>query len=374
MALQNLQYQKVFRNREEMLTHLQTFDLEIKPTVGIWYLSSGPSRFHESYGKELTIPERLEVVAEMAQVGVKGIEAHYGVEINPENLHLYQQLQKETGIKISGIGPHTFYNKEYEFGTLSNPISKHRDSATKKFIEVLKFAKAIGADAVGLWPGIDGYTYSYGNLYYQMWENFEGALADAMDEVAGVMVRIESKPCEPIPNNIYRTTSDALILARDIENRLTNPINRKLLADGFCLVGMQPEIGHIRMGYEDTPYAFSRICREGRMSHPHFNSQPLGNYDQDLNVGVVEWEQAEAGLLALKMVGFKEYIGIDINPERMSPLKAIEVNIRVLEVMKERIDNLPYEKLLDCYYHPDENRGEFELLNAEMMRINLPIR
>ncbi|NLI70338.1 MAG: xylose isomerase [Firmicutes bacterium] len=369
MGLQNLQYQKKFLNREEMLRHLQEFRLEIKPTVGVWSLTPSGGRFHEPYGAEVSIPERIKMIGEMAEIGVRGLEAHYGPEINEDNLHLYKQLEKDTGIRISGIGPHTFYNREYEFGTLSNPVARYRDRATEKLIRVLRLVKEADADACGLWPGIDGYTYPYGHLYYQMWENFEGALADAMDEVPGVMVRIETKPYEPIPNNIYRTISDGLILARDVEARLSNPVNRRLLEQGYCLVGMQPEIGHIRMGYEDTPCAFARICREGRMSHPHFNSQPLGNYDQDLNVGVVEWDQAEAGLLALKMAGFREYIGIDINPERMPIRKAMEINIRVLEIMNERINNLPYERMLDCYYSPEKNRGEMELILAEGMRI-----
>jgi xylose isomerase len=366
--MQDLRYQKQFRNREEMLAHLKGFKLEIKPAVGMWSLSSGGSRFHEPYGKNLTIPERVELAAELSRSGLKAVEAHYGIEINEEYLPLYERLEKETGVRVVSIGPHTFYNKEHEFGTLSNPCAKTRDAATKYFIEILNFAKKINADAVGLWPGIDGYTYPYGHPFYQMWKFFEDALAEAMDEAPGMMVRLEPKPYEPIPNNIYRTTADALLLARDIEARLTNPVNRKLLDEGFCLVGMQPEIGHIRMGYEDTPYAFARICREGRMSHPHFNSQPLGNYDQDLNVGVVEWDQTEAGLLALKMVGFNEYIGFDVNPERVPPKKSVENCIRVLNIMNERIERLPYERLLDCYYSPEANRGEIEMILAENMR------
>lgn len=59
---------------------------------------------------------------------------------------------------------------------------------------------------------------------------------------------------------------------------------------------------------------------EGRLAHVHMNSQPLGNYDQDLNVGVVEWQQAEGVMYSLKMAGYEEYFGIDINPERM-PVK-----------------------------------------------------
>ena len=51
---------------------------------------------------------------------------------------------------------------------------------------------------------------------------------------------------------------------------------------------MNPEIGHVLMGYEDLAYAYSWPLSEGRLAHVHCNSQPLGNYDQDLNVGAFE--------------------------------------------------------------------------------------
>lgn len=35
-----------------------------------------------------------------------------------------------------------------------------------------------------------------------------GALAECLDEVPGVRIGLETKPYEPIPNNIYRTTGD----------------------------------------------------------------------------------------------------------------------------------------------------------------------
>jgi xylose isomerase len=60
-----------------------------------------------------------------------------------------------------------------------------------------------------------------------------------------------------------------------------------------------------------------RIARESRLSHIHVNSQPLGNYDQDLNVGVVSWQDTEALLYALKAIGYREHFGIDVNPEHM---------------------------------------------------------
>jgi len=202
-------------------------------------------------------------------------------------------------------------------------------------------------------------------MFYQMWDWFEGAMAECLDEVPGVRIGLETKPYEPVPNNIYRTTGDGLLMARDVEARLKNPVNRKLLSEGHCLVGFQPEIGHILMGYEVLPQAYLRIAREGRLSHIHVNSQPLGNYDQDLNVGVVSWQDTEALLYSLKAIGYREHYGVDINPEHMPVLDAIRINARALQIMKERIDSLPHEKIIECYYQPEKNRGGLETILAE---------
>jgi xylose isomerase len=364
----DLRYQKARRSREELLKHLQTFEVEPKFSVGIWFFAPGGGRFHDAYTEPKSIPERLEIAAEMAKFGVKGIEAHYPTEVNEENLHLYKRLEKETGIRLVLIAPFIFFDRAFEFGSLSNPYEASRQKAYETTVKTLRMVQQAEADLCVVWPGIDGYTYPLGNLYYEMWDRFEDSLAAAMDAVPGVRVAIEPKPYEPAPNNIYRTTADALIMAQDVESRLKAPRNLDLLAQGHALVGVNPEIGHVRMGYEDCPYAYSRAARGGRLAHTHWNSQPLGNYDQDLNVGVVEWQQAEALLYALKMIGYKGYLGLDLNPERMPVLKSIEINTTVMRIMNERINALPHERILDCYFDPNNHRGELEMILAESMR------
>ena len=364
-ALADLRYQKIHRTPEQLLAQLSGFSLDLKLTVGIWYFAPGGGRFHDRYVPDMSIPERLELAAEMARYGVKGIEAHYPSEVNPENLHLYKKLEKEAGIRLVGLGPDSFARKAFEFGTLANPDRKKREEAKKTLVEALKLVKESGATHMGLWPGNDGFLYPLGTIYYDQWDWYEGALAECLDEVPGVRIGLESKPYEPVANNIYRTTGDGLVMAADVEARLANPVNRALLAQGHCIVGFQPEVGHILMGYEVLPYAFMRIARQGRLSHIHMNSQPLGNYDQDLNVGVVSWQDTEALMYSLKAIGYKEYFGIDINPEHMPVLEAVKINARALQIMNERVDSLPHEKLLECFYDPEKNRGGIEMILAE---------
>lgn len=361
-------YQKKIFDREELLKHMNSFSLDLKISVGIWYFAPSGGRFHDAYVPPKTIEERIEIAAGMTKYGVRAIEAHYPNEVNEENYHLYEMLEKETGIVLQSCYPAIFYPKEYEFGSLSNPIRKYREKAIKTVVDCFKFAKEKKLHHAGIWPGIDGYTYSLGTNFYDMWDRFESAVALALDEVPGIICAIEPKPYEPVPNNIYRTTSDGLIACKDIEDKLKNKINRTMLDKGIPLMGMQPEIGHIRMGGEDTPYAIARCLKQGRLFNTHWNSQPLGNYDQDLNVGVVEWQQAEAMLYILKMAGYKEYFGIDINPERMPVEKAIEINSLALHIMNEKINNLPHEKLIEAYFDPENNRGEMEMIYIDSMR------
>ena len=360
-------YQSQRKSKEEIIKHLNTYNLDIKISVGIWYFTPGAGRFHEAYVDNKDIPDRLEMACGLAKYGVAGIEAHYPLEVNEDNVNLYKKLEEETGIKLISCYPSIFYPKEYEFGSLSNPMDKYRNKAIDTLIKNLKFVKDNNLHHAGIWPGIDGYAYSLGTDYYDMWDRFEEAVAIAMDEVPEIPVAIEPKPYEPAPNNIYRTTADGLIACRDIESRLKNKQNLNLIKEGYKLVGMQPEIGHVRMGFEDTPYAISRTLRQGRLFHTHWNSQPLGNYDQDLNIGVIEWQQAEAMLYVLKMYGYSEYFGIDINPERMQVEKAIKINSYVLNKMNERINKLPHERIFEAYYSPEDSRGTIEEILAEFM-------
>ncbi|MHA1784265.1 MAG: xylose isomerase, partial [Candidatus Helarchaeota archaeon] len=196
--------------------------------------------------------------------------------------------------------------------------------------------------------------------YNWMWDNFENSMAQAMDAVPGVRIAIEPKPYEPIPNNIYRTTAEGILAATRIEKKLKNPENKVLLDQGRSLVALNPEIGHVRMGFEPLAAAFSLIGKHGKLAHTHWNSQPLGNYDQDLNVGVVGIEETYALLYSLKQMGYEEFFGIDIFPERIPYDMALKINIDVIKKMISKIDSLPHEEIINCYLDPVNNRGKLE--------------
>jgi xylose isomerase len=362
--LKDLSYQSKARSPEILLDNLSR-DLRLRTSVGIWYFTPGGGRFHDRFVPEATIEERLEMAAGMAALGITGIEAHYPFEINEENAHLYRRLEEEAGIRVVAIPFSHFFEPMFEFGSLSSPNADARDRAIEITIGGLRMVEEMGANCAISWPGMDGYRYLHGKPFITMWDLFEGALAEAMDEVPGVRIAIEPKPYEPASNNIYRTTAEGVLASQRIEARLANPENVRLLDEGFALMGLNPEVGHVKMGFEMLPAAFSLVAMEGRLMHTHWNSQPDGNYDQDNNVGVVNMPETEALLYSLWALGYDEYFGIDVFPEKMPVHRAIELNVKALDKMKSRISRLPHERILECHLDPSNHRGDLEEILIE---------
>ena len=371
MEWTDLTPQKAQRSEEEMLRHLRQTRLKPRFSAGVWYFNPAPSRFHEAYGEKATIEETLRRVAQMYDSGLIDhtfrLEAHYPNEVNWDNLHLYKELEKETGIKLITAIPWLFYEKRYRFGSLSNPDHRVREHAIQRVAETLELNRELDTGFAVLWPGIDGYENPFAQDHYGMWERFESGLATAMDQVPGVRVALEPKPYEPRGNNIYRNTANGLLMAREVEARLTAPLNKEALEGGHALVGLNPEVGHVLMGHEDLGYSLASILREGRLMHTHWNSQPLGNYDQDLNVGVLGLNQTLSALLVLKMHNYQGYYGIDINPERMPVERALALNMNSLETCAAIVDRLDAEALVTAIYRPHQHPGLAEHLLTQAL-------
>jgi len=362
MAFQDLRAQGKRMSFDARIKHMGEFSLDLKFSAGVWFFAPGGGRFHDKYVEKYTMEEIMEIAAGLRKYGLCGLEAHYPNEVSEDNLDLWKQFIRDTGVRLVMLAPNIFFEAQYEFGALSSPIPKARRSAIKRATRTLAISKELDVDIVVTWPGIDGYENPFGVDLQAARHRFCTGLAEAMDAVPGVRVAEEPKPYEPRGHILYGTTPEALLMCQKTEGLLKNPKNQRLLKQGHAMLGMNPEVGHVLMGFEDLPNALGLIMEYGRLAHTHWNAQPLGNYDQDLNVGVVAPEQAEAGLYALKMYGYQGYFGMDINPERMPVDRALINCMDALKAMNDRIDSLDHEAVLWATENPDKARGYIEAL------------
>jgi xylose isomerase len=369
MGLVDLRPQAARRSPEQLLHHLKHFDLDMKFSTGIWCFSPSASRFHEQYAPTLSIEQRLEIVSRLKEYGLKGLEAHYPNEINYDNLELWKQFAHDTGIRLITIIPLLFWDKKFEWGSLSNPLPEVHREAIERTKEALALNRQLETDFAVVWQGIDGYENAFGIDFPAMRDRFIDALAEAMDAVAGIRIAFEPKPYEPRGHMLFGTTAEGMLLCNKVESLLRAHDNHRILNEGHALCCMNPEIGHVLMGFEDLPAAFSWPLSEGRLAHVHVNSQPLGGYDQDLNAGVISPEQLESLLYILKMHSYRGYIGIDINPERMPAETALQISMDALRSANDRINELNHESVLYAVNHPDRARGWLE---AYLLRMHAP--
>ena len=369
MALVDLRDQSVSRTPEQMIRHLQSFELDLKFSAGIWFFSPFASRFHDKYKPDIDLERRFEIAASLKDYGLSALEAHYPNEVNEENVHLWKTFQQETGIRLLTVIPLLFYDPDFEFGSLSSPIETVRQAAIDRTARSLFLAREVDADFSVVWPGIDGYENPFGIDLAAMRRRFAEGLAEAMDRSPGVRIAFEPKPYEPRGRIIYGLTPEGILLGHQVESMLSSEENRQLLDEGHRLLCMNPEIGHVLMGFEDLPYALSWPLSEGRLAHIHCNAQPLGNYDQDLNVGVISPEQLEAGLYTCKMHGYTGYFGIDVNPERMPVDVALKNSMDAMRAANDRINELDHAQIIEAAENPHRHRGWIE---AHLIRARAP--
>ncbi len=360
MPLVDLRSQSAIRSPEELVRHLQSYELDLKFSAGIWFFSPADSRFHGKYKPDLDLDKRFEIAANLQDYGLSALEAHYPNEINEKNVDQWQRFAKDTGIRLLTVIPLLFYDPIFEFGSLSSPIESARRTAIERTKRSLELAREVEADFSVVWPGIDGYENPFGIDMVAMRKRFVDGLVEAMDAAPGVRIAFEPKPYEPRGRILYGLTPEGVLLGHQVEASLRNPENRALLDEGHRLLCMNPEIGHLLMGFEDLPYALSWPLSEGRLAHIHCNSQPLGNYDQDLNVGVISPEQLEAGLYTLKMYSYDGYFGIDVNPERMPVDVALKNSMDAIRAANDRINDLDHDRIVEVTQRPDTDRGWLE--------------
>lgn len=360
MPFVDLRAQAASRTPDELVRHLQNFELKLDFTAGIWFFTPPDSRFHGRYKENLDLEQRLEIAASLENYGLVALEAHYPNEINENNLDLWQKFSRDTGIRLCTVIPLLFYDRQFEFGSLSNPLDGPRRAAIERTQQALQMTREVNADFSVMWAGIDGYENPFGIDMVAFRKRFADGIAEAMDAVPGVRIAFEPKPYEPRGRILYGLTPEGVMLGQQVESRLQSAENRRLLDEGHSLFCLNPEIGHVLMGMEDLPYALSWPLSEGRLAHTHWNSQPLGNYDQDLNVGVISPEQMEAGLYTLKMHGYEGLFGIDINPERMPVDVALKNSMDALRAANDRINGMDHAAIVEATTRPDTHRGWIE--------------
>jgi xylose isomerase len=294
----------------------------VKNSVGIWSFGANATRFmpggyHQQEGQEDMPTKVRRVVAGLGEL-VDGYEFHYPGEINEKNINRIKKALGPADIYCIALG--IFNDPKYALGSFINPDKKLRKEAiatTKKGIEL---AAAAGSKFI-IWPGGEGYNYSFQIPYVEVWDNFINAIAEVMSHAnsLGVTMFLEHKNSEPAMRILLRDIGMTMYVINKVKEKGVDTTNLKVNMDWQ----------HLIMNGEPLAEYASLLASEKLLGHQHGNSG-WGNFDDDNMVGASYFMQTLELALALRRYGYGqngERVGFDLFPYTEDQVAAVKRSI-----------------------------------------------
>ncbi len=260
-------------NLDDVLKKLQAFNIAIPS----WALGTGGTRFgrFSGGGEPRSLEEKIEDVGAIHALNrsSNSISLHIPWDI-PSNADAIKAVAAQHGLRFDAVNSNTFQDQKdqqlsYKYGSLHHADKAVRKQAVEHNIEVIKYGKELGSNALSVWLA-DGSNFP-GQLNFRT--AFQNTL-ESLQEIYAALpddwkVWVEYKPYEP---NFYSTTigdwGQSLLLAN------------KLGPKASTLV----DLGH-HLPNTNIEQIVSLLLMEGKLAGFHFNDSKYG--DDDLTVGSI---------------------------------------------------------------------------------------
>ena len=292
----------------------------IKNSVGIWAFGPAVTRFvPPGYHDEVTnepMVEKTKRVAEGISDILDGLEYHYPGEVNDDNLGEILGVLGEHGMDLpvvaAGLHPDPTYGK----GAFVNPDEKIRRQGIDTLKRGVDLCAGIGANFV-IWPGAEGYNYTFQRPYAETWRRFIEGVAEVTDHAneRGVKVFLEHKNSEPAMKILMQNIGMTLFTIQKVNSLGVDTQN--------LMVNMDWQ--HLIMNGENLAEYADLLAAEGKLGHQHGNDG-WGTFDDDNVVGTNFFMQTLELAQTLQDVGYGtngEIVGFDLYPYTEDQVAAV---------------------------------------------------
>ncbi len=251
--------------------------VDFQIAIPSWALGTGGTRFgrFSGGGEPRTLEEKIEDVGLLHALNQSSgaISLHIPWDI-PTSTRKIKALAAENGLVFDAVNSNTFQDQtnqkhSYKFGSLQHVSKSVRKQAIDHNIEVIKYGKALGSNAITVWLS-DGSCFP-GQLNFR--KAFQRTL-ESLQEIYAALpsnwkMFVEYKAFEP---NFYSMTvgdwGQSLLFAN------------KLGPEAYTLV----DLGH-HLPNANIEQIVSLLLMEQKLGGFHFNDSKYG--DDDLTVGSI---------------------------------------------------------------------------------------
>ncbi len=272
----------------------------VKNSVGIWSFGANatrfmPSGYHPAASRE-DMPAKVRRVVDGLGELVDGYEFHYPGEVNEDNIDKVKEALGLADLYCIALG--LFSDPKYALGSFINPDEKLRKEAVATTKKGIDLAAATGSKFI-IWPGGEGYNYSFQIPYVEVWDYFIDAVAEAVAwaNERGVVMLLEHKNSEPAMRILMRDIGMTMFVINKVKAKGVDTANLKVNMDWQ----------HLIMNGEPLAEYASLLAGEGLLGHQHGNSG-WGSFDDDNMVGASFFMQTLELALALRRYGYGQTV------------------------------------------------------------------
>jgi xylose isomerase len=327
----------------------------VRNSVGIWAFGPAVTRFvppgyHPEVAREPMV-EKTRRVCEGLSGLVDGLEYHYPGEINEDNADEIVSTLGEYGMDLPVIAAGLHTDPTYSLGAFINPDENLRRRGIDTLRRGIDLACEVGANFI-IWPGAEGYNYTFQRPYAETWRHFVEGIAELTDHAneKDIKVFLEHKNSEPAMKILMQNIGMTLFTIQKV---------RALGVDTqHLLVNMDWQ--HLIMNGEPLAEYAEILASEHKLGHQHANDG-WGTFDDDNVVGTNFFMQSLELAQTLQDVGYGEEgerLGFDLYPYTEDQVAAVRRAVLHWEFLWDLAHRIDREALGEAKSRADALGGQ----------------
>jgi xylose isomerase len=333
----------------------------VKNSVGIWAFGPAVTRFvppgyHPEAAHEPMAQKTRRVASALSDI-LDGLEYHYPGELNEDNAEEILSILGEYGMDLPVIAAGLHPDPTYALGAFVNPDDALRRQGIDTLRRGIDLCSQVGANFI-IWPGAEGYNYTFQRPYAQTWRAFTEGVAELTDHAnhKGVKVFLEHKNSEPAMKILMQNIGMTLFTIQKVNSLGVDTQN--------LLVNMDWQ--HLIMNGENLAEYAELLAAEHKLGHQHANDG-WGTFDDDNVVGTNFFMQTLELAQTLQDVGYGEQgeiVGFDLYPYTEDQVGAVRGAILQWEFIWDIAKNIDRDALGEAKSRADALAGQRAVYGA----------
>ena len=315
-----------------------------KFAFGVWCVMN---RGRDPFGPETRPPlSGIEAVKGLAKHNVYGFEYHdddlWPLGSSPaakrKAVSEVKRVMRGTGIRCTAATTNLFSHPVFKDGAFTSHDPKVRAYAVQKVMANLETAAELDCGVYIFWGGREGTDVDIGKDPVEALKRFRECLNflcnHVLEQGYKTVFSIEPKPNEPRSDTYLATAGHALALIATLDHP--------------DMVGVNPEIAHIKMAGLNPLHEFAQVLEAGKLVDIHLNAQKPLRYDQDMSFGADNPKEAVLVVKLLSDYGYSGCRTFDAHPFRTEsdPWDFVDRNMRAYKVFEAKVEEVNADTVL----------------------------